>query len=59
MSEIRRDKKGRRLLTGESQRKDGKYEYKYQDAIWQKENRLQLEADRSDSVPKGKRGDIR
>lgn len=32
MSEVRRDHKGRRLLMGESQRKDGKYEYKYQDA---------------------------
>ena len=32
MSEVRRDHKGRKLLMGESQRKDGKYEYKYQDA---------------------------
>lgn len=32
MSEIRRDNKGRKLFNGESQRKDGKYEYKYQDA---------------------------
>lgn len=29
MSEVRRDSKGRKLFTGESQRKDGKYEYKY------------------------------
>ena len=27
MSEVRRDNKGRKLWTGESQRKDGKYEY--------------------------------
>lgn len=27
MSEKRRDQKGRILLTGESQRKDGRYEY--------------------------------
>ena len=33
MSEVRRDNKGRKLWTGESQRKDGKYEYKYQDAF--------------------------
>lgn len=32
MSEVRRDNKGRKLFNGESQRKDGKYEYKYQDA---------------------------
>ena len=31
MSEKRRDKKGRLLWSGESQRKDGKYEYKYID----------------------------
>ena len=32
MSEKRRDHKGRLLRNGESQRKDGKYEYKYIDA---------------------------
>ena len=31
MSEKRRDKKGRILRVGESQRGDGKYEYKYLD----------------------------
>lgn len=31
MSEKRRDQKGRILLTGESQRKDGRYEYKYKE----------------------------
>ena len=36
MSEGRRDNKGRKLFNGESQRKDGKYEYKYQDA-WARE----------------------
>ena len=32
MSEKRRDKKGRILRTGESQRKDLTYQYRYQDA---------------------------
>lgn len=32
MSDTRKDHKGRKLWNGESQRKDGKYEYKYQDA---------------------------
>lgn len=32
MSEKRKDSKGRILRIGESQRKDGKYEYKYVDA---------------------------
>ena len=32
MSEKRRDSKGRILRTGESQRKDGRYAYKYTDA---------------------------
>ncbi len=33
MSEKRRDNKGRILRTGESQRKDGRYAYKYVDAF--------------------------
>ena len=32
MSEKRKDKKGRILRTGESQRPDGRYAYKYIDA---------------------------
>lgn len=31
MSEIRRDKKGRKLKDGESQRKDGRYQFRYTD----------------------------
>lgn len=34
MSEVRRDSKGRKLFNGESQRKDGKYEYKYHDGVY-------------------------
>lgn len=33
MSEKRRDHKGRILMTGESQRKDGRYLYKYVDSF--------------------------
>ena len=33
MATVRKDNKGRRLLNGESQRKDGKYEFKYQDVL--------------------------
>ena len=58
MSEIRRDKKGRRLLTGESQRKDGKYEYKYQDAFGKRKTVYSWRLTEADSVPKGKRSDI-
>lgn len=32
MAEKRRDNKGRVLRSGESQRSDGKYEYKYADS---------------------------
>ena len=55
MSEIRRDKKGRRLLTGESQREDGKYEYKYQDAFGKRKTVYSWRLTEADSVPKGKR----
>ena len=33
MSEKRRDKKGRILKTGESQRPDGRYQYRYKDGF--------------------------
>ena len=41
MSEVRRGHKGWKLLMGESQRKEGKYEYKYQDARGKKEDGVQ------------------
>lgn len=31
--DVRRDNRGRKLLIGESQRKDGRYEYKYLDDV--------------------------
>lgn len=58
MSEVRRDHKGRKLLMGESQRKDGKYEYKYQDARGKRKTVYSWRLTPSDRVPAGKRNDI-
>ncbi len=58
MSEVRRDNKGRKLWTGESQRKDGKYEYKYQDAFGVRRTVYSWKLTPADTIPKGKRNDI-
>ncbi len=58
MSEIRRDKKGRKLWTGESQRKDGKYEYKYQDVFGKRRTVYSWTLTSADAAPKGKRSDL-
>lgn len=58
MSEIRRDKKGRKLWTGESQRKDGKYEYKYQDVFGKRRTVYSWTLTSADTTPKGKRNDL-
>ena len=58
MSEVRRDNKGRRLFNGESQRKDGKYEYKYQDAWGKRKTVYSWKLTPTDRVPAGKRDDI-
>ena len=58
MSEVRRDSKGRKLLNGESQRKDGKYEYKYQDARGKRKMVYSWKLTPADKVPAGKRNDI-
>lgn len=58
MSEVRRDNKGRKLFNGESQRKDGKYEYKYQDATGKRKTVYSWKLTPSDRVPDGKRNDI-
>lgn len=58
MSEIRRDKKGRKLWTGESQRKDGKYEYKYQDVFGKRRTVYSWTLTSADTAPKGKRNDL-
>lgn len=58
MSEVRRDNKGRKLWTGESQRKDGKYEYKYQDALGERKSVYSWKLTPTDTIPKGKRNDL-
>jgi integrase len=58
MSEIRRDSKGRKLFNGESQRKDGKYEYKYQDVRGRRKTVYSWKLTPSDRTPAGKRDDI-
>ena len=58
MSEARRDHKGRKLFNGESQRKDGKYEYKYQDARGRRKTVYSWKLTPADRVPAGKRDDI-
>lgn len=58
MSEVRRDHKGRKLLNGESQRKDGKYEYKYHDAWGKRKTVYSWKLTPTDRVPVGKRDDI-
>lgn len=58
MSEVRKDNKGRRLATGESQDKDGRYRYKYEDISGKRKSVYSWRLTESDSYPKGKRKDI-
>lgn len=58
MSEIRKDSKGRRLATGESQDKDGRYRYKYNDVFEKRKSVYSWRLTESDPYPKGKRKDI-
>lgn len=55
MKEQRRDNKGRILHTGESQRKDGKYLFKYVDAFRKTRSKYSWRLTPSDVTPKGKR----
>ena len=55
MSEKRRDFKGRILKVGESQRKDGKYEYKYTDERGKRHSIYSWRLVDSDPVPAGKK----
>lgn len=55
MSEKRRDNKGRLLRTGESQRPDGQYEYKYQDSKGVRRSLYSWKLIAKDKVPAGKR----
>lgn len=58
MSEIRRDNKGRKLATGESQDKDGRYRYKYKNSFGKRKSVYSWRLTESDPYPKGKRKDI-
>ena len=55
MSEKRRDRKGRILRTGESQRKDGRYLYKYIDSFGETQFIYSWKLVSTDRVPTGKR----
>ena len=54
----RRDNKGRILNTGESQRKDGRYTYKYVDAMGKTRYVYSWKLLPTDRMPKGKRDDL-
>ena len=56
--EKRRDSKGRILKTGESQRKDGRYAYKYTDASGKPQFAYAWKLVPTDRTPAGKREDI-
>ena len=53
MSEKRRDNKGRILKTGESQRKDGRYLYKYIDSFGEPQFVYSWKLVATDRVPAG------
>ncbi|WP_390437030.1 tyrosine-type recombinase/integrase [Lactonifactor longoviformis] len=58
MSEKRRDSKNRILRNGESQRKDGRYAYKYVDGNGQKCFLYSWKLEKTDKLPTGKRDDL-
>ncbi|SFH15875.1 Site-specific recombinase XerD [Lachnospiraceae bacterium NLAE-zl-G231] len=58
MSEVRRDSKNRILLNGESQRPDGRYQYKYTDAFGEPKFAYSWKLVPTDRIPAGKRPDI-
>ena len=58
MAEKRRDNKGRILRTGESQRKDGRYAYKYTDSTGKPQFVYAWKLVSTDKTPAGKRDDI-
>ncbi len=58
MAEKRRDSKGRILRTGESQRKDGRYAYKYTDSTGKPQFVYAWKLVATDKTPAGKRDDV-
>ena len=55
MTNLRKDSKGRALKNGESQRKDGRYLYKYTDSLGKIRSIYSWKLVSSDRLPKGKR----
>lgn len=55
VSEKRRDNKNRILRSGESQRKDGRYAYKYTDATGKQQFVYSWKLEKTDKLPEGKR----
>ena len=55
---VRRDNKGRRLWTGESQEKNGRYKYRYVDTLGIRKSVYSWRLTPSDVIPKGRRSDI-
>ena len=58
MSEKRRDSKNRILQSGESQRPDGRYQYKYTDAFGELKFVYSWKLVPTDKIPAGKRADL-
>ena len=58
MSEKRRDNRNRILHSGESQRADGRYRFKYVDASGQEQNVYSWRLDHNDPTPKGKKRNL-
>lgn len=56
--DIRRDNKGRKLLNGESQRKDGMYEYKYLDNAGKRKSVYSWKLTASDPLPPGRKAGV-
>ena len=54
----RRDSKGRLLKSGESQRPDGRYAYKYTDTFGEQKFVYSWKLVPTDKIPAGKRADI-
>lgn len=57
MSDYRKDNRGRKLRPGESQRKDGRYVYRYSDALGQIHYAYSRRLLKSDPTPGGKKDD--
>ena len=58
MSEKRRDNRNRILRNGESQRKDGRYAFKYIDATGKPQVVYSWKLEKTDKLPTGKRDDL-